>query len=425
MTYQQTIDFLFHQLPMFQRVGKSAFKKDLTNIRLLCDRLGQPQNDYPTIHIAGTNGKGSTSHILASILQAHGMKVGLYTSPHYRDFRERIKINGQLVTQDFVIDFVEKHKSSWEHIQPSFFEITVAMAFEYFAQAKVDIAIIETGLGGIYDSTNIVQPMLSIITNISYDHQNILGNTLPIIASSKAGIIKANTPVVIGERQAAVVDIFTRTATEKNAPIYFASDHFEAVPILVGFDGMDFDVYKNNELKYKKLQTQLSANYQQYNLQTTLQAIELLPYEISEKRLRFGLENIQQLTKFIGRWQILSRTPTIVCDSAHNEAGIQFSIEQLNQTPYENLHIVLGIVNDKDLSKMLPYFPKDAVYYFAKADIPRGLDAKVLQKEALEYNLVGTVHSSVPLALEAAKVSASSKDLIYVGGSIFVVAEVI
>lgn len=425
MTYQQTLDFLFNQLPMFQRIGKQAFKKDLTNIRLLCEALDQPQNKYPTIHIAGTNGKGSTAHILAAILQAYGLKVGLYTSPHYKDFRERIKINGQLATEQFVIGFVATHQESWKTVQPSFFEITVAMAFEYFAQEQVDVAIIETGLGGIYDSTNIVQPILSIITNISYDHQNILGDTLPKIATSKAGIIKPDTPVVVGERQLEVENVFLSTAESKNAPIYFASDHFEALPVLVNLEGTEFDVYKNHELLYEELQTQLYANYQYRNLQTVLQAVELLPYPISEKQLRLGLKNIQSLTRFIGRWQILGSNPTIICDSAHNEAGIELSMSQLLHTPHEALHIVMGVVKDKDLSKMLPYFPEEATYYFAKADIPRGLDTKILKEKARDYGLLGENYASVVEALEAAKSSAKKEDLIYVGGSIFVVAEVI
>ncbi len=428
MTYQQTIAYLFSQLPMFQTIGAKAFKKDLTNIKRLCAELGQPQNSYPSIHIAGTNGKGSTSHILAAVLQAHGLKVGLYTSPHYRDFRERIKINGQYISEAFVIDFVAKYRKSWEMIQPSFFEITVAMAFEYFAQQKIDIAVIETGLGGIYDSTNIITPILSVITNISFDHQEMLGDNLPQIAWSKAGIIKPNIPVVIGEKQAEVLDVFTSSAKDNNAPIYFASDHYKVEKTASTWLTTNYNAYLDNTLKYEQLQTGLSGTYQQLNLQTALQAIDLIPAnicKIEEKRLRFALEHIKTLTNFIGRWQIMQESPLIVCDSAHNEAGIQQSMKDLLSLPYQQLHLVIGVVKDKDLNKMIPYLPKSATYYFAKADIPRGLDAEILRQKVAAFERFGESYPSVAAAVAAAKANAKQNDIIYIGGSIFVVAEVI
>lgn len=428
MTYKQTVAYLFSQLPMFQAIGAKAFKKDLINIKKLCTALEQPQNRYPSIHIAGTNGKGSTSHILAAVLQAHGLKVGLYTSPHYRDFRERIKINGQYVSEAFVIDFVENYHKSWEAIQPSFFEITVAMAFEYFAQQKIDIAVIETGLGGIYDSTNIITPILSVITNISFDHQEMLGNELPQIAWSKAGIIKPNIPVVIGERQEEVVPVFETTAKANHAPIYFASDHYKIEKIASDWSTTTYNAYLDNALKYEQLKTGLTGSYQQLNLQTSLQAIDLIPIsicEIQEKQLRFALEHIQKLTNFIGRWQVMQQSPLVVCDSAHNEAGIQQSMKELLSLPHQQLHMVIGVVKDKDLNKMMPYLPKSATYYFAKADIPRGLDAEILRQKAATFERYGTSYSSVSAAVAAAKANAKQNDVVYIGGSIFVVAEII
>ena len=428
MTYQQTIDYLLEQLPMFQRIGEKAFRKDVTNTVQLAQLMGNPHLKYPSIHIAGTNGKGSMAHGLSTVLQAHGLEVGLYTSPHYRDFRERIKINGKYVTEQFVIDFVAQYKESWQLMSPSFFEITVAMAFLYFAEEKVDVAVIETGLGGRYDSTNIITPFLSVITNISYDHQQILGNTLPKIASSKAGIIKPKVPVVIGERQEEVESVFLETAQEMQSPICFASDHYRAVPLVSNFTHTVFDIYCNGELKYEKLNTNLTGNYQQYNIQTILQAVDWIPphiCQIEEEKLRYALENLKTLSNFIGRWEYISTSPRIICDSAHNEAGIQLSMQQLDQLTYRKLHLVIGFVKDKKLSKVLPFLPKNALYYFAKADLPRGLKADRLKYQALLYGLSGNSYGSVALALDAAKQSAKPDDLIYVGGSIFVVAEVI
>lgn len=427
-TYQQTIDYLFEQLPMFQRIGAAAFKKDLTNIRLLCSLHGDPQLKYPTVHIAGTNGKGSTAHILAAVLQSCGLRVGLLTSPHYRDFRERIKINGDYVSEQYVIDFVNTHHSAWATIEPSFFELSVLMGFAYFADQQVDVAIIETGLGGELDSTNVVAPVLSIITNISYDHQQFLGETLPEIASAKAGIIKLETPVVIGERQREMIAVFEAKAKQQNAPIYYANDHYKAQLKSSSLFHSVYDVYRDKELLYSDLQMNSIGNYQRLNLQTCLQALELLNDNftpISEEQLRVGLQQLTSLTNFMGRWQVLSESPLVLADSAHNEAGIQQAMEFLQVFEAKKLHIVLGFSSDKDLRKVLPLFPKTAIYYFAKPNVPRGLEVAILQEKALEHKLNGTTFSSIPKALEAAKKAAKEDDLVYVGGSIYGLAEVV
>jgi len=426
MSYQETLDFLFQQLPMFQRIGGAAFKKDLTNIRKLCADLGQPQEQFSSIHIAGTNGKGSVAHLLSAVLQAHGYKTGLYTSPHYRDFRERIKVDGEYVPEDFVVQFVEQNKASWQEIQPSFFEITVAMAFAYFAEQKVDFAVIETGLGGRLDSTNIVTPLLSVITNISFDHQEFLGDTLPEIAGEKAGIIKQGIPVVIGERQLETEPVFLAKAQAEQAPISFAEDHFSLDEISTSPSHTLFNVWHENTLLYENLSVHLSGTYQRKNVRTALQALTQLPdFQLEEARLRYGLQHLRRLTNFLGRWEVIGQQPTILCDSAHNEAGMRLAMEQLQQLEYNQLHIVLGVVKDKDRSKFFPLLPKDATYYFAKADIPRGLDGKVLAAEAREYGLHGKAYNSVVVALQSARQQAQPEDLIYVGGSIFVVAEVV
>ncbi|MEM1325625.1 MAG: folylpolyglutamate synthase/dihydrofolate synthase family protein [Bacteroidota bacterium] len=429
MIYQETLDYLFRQLPMFQRIGAVAYKKDLSNIRALCDLLGQPQTKYPTIHIAGTNGKGSTAHFLAAILQAHGLKVGVHTSPHYKDFRERIKINGQYASQQFVIDFVQNYRKDFEATQPSFFELAVAMSFEYFAQEKVDVAIIETGLGGELDSTNIVQPILSIITNISFDHQQFLGDTLPEIASAKAGIIKPNTPVVIGERQAETTSVFEQKAAQEKAKIIYASDHYEARFKHSNLHHTTYDTYRDNQLIYSSLQLNSIGNYQQYNLQTCLQAIEILNdsfVEIEEDKLRLGLANVKAMTRFLGRWQLIHERPLVLGDSAHNEAGIRSAVQFLKQMDYAQLHIVLNFSADKDLDKILPLFPEEATYYFAKADVPRGLVADQLMVAAQSHGLDGRAYANMQAALNDAKRSADEEhDLIYVGGSIYGLAEVL
>lgn len=439
--YKETLDWLFTQLPMFQRVGATAMKKDLTNIRKLCAALGNPQEKFKTLHIAGTNGKGSTAHLLSAILQAHGYKTGLYTSPHYRDFRERIKIDGSLISRKAVIQFVENHKDIFEEIQPSFFEITVALTFKHFADERVDIAVIETGLGGRLDSTNIITPLLSIITNIGYDHQQFLGDTLPLIAGEKAGIIKPGVPVVVGESHPETAPVFRQKATEEKSEIYFADEKYNAEIIKTQYPNgsgknahrevlTTFSVKDKSNDSKEIYDLNLTGTYQGKNLQTVLQTLEILPqvwsdFELKEEKLKTAFTNLKKLTRFIGRWHILAGDPLTIADSAHNEAGIRLIISQLAEINYQKLHFVLGMVNDKDIEKILSMLPKNATYYFAKANIPRGLDAKILQEKAQAEGLQGRAYSSVKNAWKAAKRKATADDLIYIGGSTFVVAEVV
>ncbi|MDO4880482.1 MAG: folylpolyglutamate synthase/dihydrofolate synthase family protein [Capnocytophaga sp.] len=404
MNYKQTIDWLFSHLPMFQNNGKKALKNKLDNILFFTKYLGFPHKNFPTIHIAGTNGKGSSSHAIASVLQEAGYKVGLYTSPHLRDFRERIKINGQEIPEQNVIDFIKKHKSFIEENDFSFFELTVAMAFDYFSTEKVDIAVIEVGLGGLLDSTNIILPEVSLITNIGKDHTDILGNTLAEIALQKAGIIKENTPVVISEFHPETAPVFTKIAKEKNAEIYFA--------------------YQKN-IPY---QTDLKGIYQEKNLKGIVQTLEVLQqkgWNISSKNIENGLLNIVKNTGLKGRWQTLSEQPKIICDTGHNHHGISQVVLQISQQEYKNLHIVLGFVKEKDIDTILPLFPKNAVYYFCSPNIPRGLDASILKEKASTFGLLGNIYPSVNEALNDAKRKASLEDMIFVGGSTFVVAEVV
>ena len=428
-TYEETLNYLFHQLPMFQRIGPAAFKKDLGNILALSEALGNPHQQFRSIHLAGTNGKGSSAHMLAAVLQAAGYKVGLYTSPHYRDFRERIKIDGQFISEEKVVAFVEHHGGLFQSIQPSFFEITVAMAFTHFAEEEVDFAVIETGLGGRLDSTNILQPELSIITNISFDHQQFLGDTLEKIAGEKAGIIKASTPVVIGETQVETESVFRAKAEQSSAKIFFADRLIQAKPIRHTISATIFEVWRNGELWLPEIEVDVRANYQSLNLQTVLQSLLVLKeskvLNWDEPSLRKGLKELRSLSRFIGRWQILDLDPLTIADSAHNEGGLKPSLEQLAEIPFERLHIVFGTVNDKDLAKVLPLLPKVAVYYFAKADVPRGMPAEQLQSAAEQEGLIGQTYDSVPLALAAAKEVANARDVIFIGGSIFVVAEVV
>ncbi|AEE53195.1 bifunctional folylpolyglutamate synthase/dihydrofolate synthase [Haliscomenobacter hydrossis] len=427
MLYQQVLDYLYAQLPMYHRIGGAAFKKDLTNTHALLDFLGNPQQKFSTIHVGGTNGKGSTSHMLSAILQAKGLKTGLYVSPHYRDFRERIKVNGQYISRKYVIDFVEKMKPIIAEVQPSFFELTVAMAFDYFAKVKVEAAVIEVGLGGRLDSTNVIRPELSVITNISFDHMQFLGETLPEIASEKAGIIKTNVPVVIGETHPESAPVFLAKAQEEHAPIQFADQHYRAKLIGEDLYHTEFDVYQNEQLRYPALRCNLHGDYQVFNLQTVLQAVDCLPaaWGIDEKVIRTGLLDLKHLTRFMGRWQLLAQHPSIIADSAHNEAGLALAMNQLQKIPHRQLHLVIGVVKDKDLQKMIPLLPIDGIYYFAKPDIPRGLEATILQKAAAEQGRKGKAYTSVKNALKAARRKAQPEDVIYVGGSIFVLAEII
>lgn len=427
MTYPQVLDFLYAQLPMFHRIGAAAFKKDLGNTIALLDHLGNPQHQFKSIHVGGTNGKGSTSHLLSAVLQAKGFKTGLYVSPHYRDFRERIKVNGQYITRQYVIDFVEKMKPIIAEVQPSFFELTVAMAFDYFAQRKVDVAVIEVGLGGRLDSTNVISPVLSVITNISYDHMQFLGNTLPEIAGEKAGIIKPGVPIVIGETHPESAPVFKAKAQAENAPLYFADQLIQAKILEEDASHTYFEVHQEGQLRYPHLAANLHGDYQRLNLQTVLQTLNCLPADwgINDENIITGLKNLVPLTRFMGRWQVLGQNPLIIADSAHNEAGIQLAMQQLAKIPREKVHLVLGVVRDKDLDKMLPQLPAEGIYYFAKPDIPRGLEAKVLQEAAAAQGRNGKAYSSVKNALKAARRKAKPEDVIYVGGSIFVLAEIL
>lgn len=427
MTYQETLDFLFQQLPMFHRIGASAYKKDLGNILALTQFLDNPQHKYPTIHIAGTNGKGSTAHMMSAILQAKGLKTGLYISPHYVDFRERIKVNGNYITKDYVVDFTERIRATILSVQPSYFELILAMAFEYFAFEQVDAAVIEVGMGGRLDSTNIIRPELSIITNISFDHQQFLGDTLPLIASEKAGIIKEGIPVVIGETHPETAPVFLEKAQQMGSKIIFADQHYAAKISSEDLEHSVFEIQKEGQIIYPALQANLHGAYQEKNIQTVLQAVDWLPkaWDIGAAEVQEGLYNLKSLTRFMGRWQVIGQKPTILCDSAHNEGGLQLAMAQLATIPRQRLHVVMGMLNDKDISKMLALFPADARYYFAKPNIPRGLDAKKLKEQAAEFDLRGRTYSSVRNALKAARRAATPEDLIYVGGSTFVLAEIL
>ncbi len=440
MTYQQTLNYLYSRLPMFTRVGSSAYKADLNNTIRFCRILDNPHQKFKSIHIGGTNGKGSTSHILAAILQTAGYKTGLYTSPHLKDFRERIRVNGKMISKKEVMRFVNDHKKDIETIEPSFFEATVAMAFQYFASQKVDIAVIEVGLGGRLDSTNIISPVLSVITNIGYDHVNILGSTLPEIAMEKAGIIKQKTPVVIGRKQTEVSDIFIQKAKENNSEIRFASEEW-----LVEKSGSPKDrksgsqeyleaVIRPNNSTIKQLnsstiqQLDLTGSYQLKNLATVLTAVDELRkqgFKISDEHIKTALKQVKSLTGLMGRWQTLSKQPLIICDTGHNEDGIREVLKNIEVTPHDNLHIVMGMVKDKDISKILGLLPQTARYYFCQPNIPRAKPANELKIEAYAFNLMGESYETIPLALQTAKSQAAKDDLIFVGGSTFVVAEVV
>jgi len=431
MNYQQTLDYLYSQLPMFQRVGAAAYKADLNNTIALCSLLGNPENKFRSIHIAGTNGKGSTSHMLASILQEAGLKVGLYTSPHLKDFRERIKINGQMIPEKNVVEFVERHKSEFEKIQLSFFEMTVGLAFDYFATEKVDIAVIEVGLGGRLDSTNVITPLVSVITNISFDHTALLGNTLELIAGEKAGIIKKNIPVVIGETTPETKKVFRAKASEQQAEIVFAEEVYNAENVRqVNNNGLylQLTMQKQEQTVYDDLLSELPGLYQQKNIATVLATVDELNrqnFALTENVVRSGIRHVIRNTGLLGRWQVLAHDPLTIADTGHNEAGIKEVLKQISLTPHDQLHVVLGMVNDKDISTILKMLPTAARYYFCRAGIPRALDAAELAAQAEASGLKGTVHDSVQAALAAARRSAAANDLVFVGGSTFTVAEVV
>lgn len=403
MTYQEAVSWMFQQLPMYQTQGKTAYKKDLSNTIKLSNYLKNPENKFKSIHVGGTNGKGSTSHMIASVLQEAGYKVGLYTSPHLKSFTERIRINGNEIPQEKVLDFIIKHKAFFEENQLSFFEMTVGMAFDYFANEEVDIAVIEVGLGGRLDSTNIISPELSIITNIGLDHVQILGDTLEKIAIEKAGIIKPKTSVVIGEKQVETAQVFIEKSKQVNADIYFASEEIQ-------------EYYA----------TDLLGAYQKKNVKTVVLALNKLEsFDVKEKHLKNGLLHVRKNTGLRGRWDVLQEKPKVICDTAHNKEGLTYVMEQLKKESYNRLHIVLGVVSDKELDAILPLFPKEATYYFSKPDIPRGLSSEILKKVSEKYNLIGEEYSSVLKAYNESLKSSSDDDLIYVGGSTFVVAEVL
>lgn len=406
MNYKETTDWMFNQLPMYQLQGASAYKKDLTNAYLLIDHLQNPQEKLKCIHVAGTNGKGSTSHMLASVLQEAGYKVGLYTSPHLKDFRERIKINGIDIPEAFVTDFITKHKHFFEANDLSFFEMTVGLAFDYFAKEKVDIAVIEVGMGGRLDATNIITPLVSVITNIGLDHTSFLGNTLDAIAFEKAGIIKSNIPVIIGEYTPETQPVFAAKAKECNSELFFAAD-----------------------LIFENYTSDLIGDYQIHNKKTVLQTIAVLntqtAFKITPDNTKSGLLNVVKNTGLQGRWQQLSEFPKVICDTAHNKNGLEIVLNQIKKEDFDSLHFVLGVVNDKDLEEILPLFPKEANYYFCKPNIPRGLDPQILKQKAAHFDLRGEVYISVSEAYQKAIENATKSDFIYIGGSTFVVAEIL
>lgn len=427
MNYQQALDYLFTQLPMFSKLGSKAYKADLSNTILLCNKLHNPQLQFPTVHIAGTNGKGSVSHTLAAILQTAGYKTGLYTSPHLKDFRERIKINGVMCSKDFVVQFTNTMKNFIEQHHPSFFEITVAMAFEYFAQEKVDIAIIETGLGGRLDSTNIITPQLSVITNISLDHIQILGETLELIASEKAGIIKQNTPVVIGETLPETKNVFEQKANTVNAPIVFAEQENKVINFFYNHELLAIEIENNFNKQRTKYNLDLTGIYQTKNIITVLSAVHQLQkigWKINEEHLHQALQNVKKITGLQGRWQLLKTSPTVIADVAHNEAGIKQVLHQLKNFSYKHLHIVIGMVKDKDVNKILDLLPQQATYYFTQAQIPRALPVEELQKLANTKNLMGNNFENVNRAIDAATNSAQKNDLILAIGSVFLIGEI-
>ena len=431
MNYTETLDYLFSRLPMYQRVGPAAYKNNLDNTLQLDNFYGNPHRHFKTIHVAGTNGKGSVSHMLAAILQSAGYKTGLYTSPHLKDFRERIRIDGKMIPENEVVNWVENYKANDElqKIEPSFFELTVAMAFDYFANEKVDIAIVEVGLGGRLDSTNIITPEISIITNIGLDHTALLGDSLEAIAKEKAGIIKNKIPVVIGTTQNETLQVFTEKADEQQAPLFFADSEYSVRYAMNDFEGNQLLAVDNNGKQiYRQLKLDLKGAYQQKNLPAVLKTLELLNisgWDISAKNFETGLAEVSKLTGLLGRWQVLGANPRTVCDTAHNADGLTEIVKQMEQTPYKKLHVVFGMVNDKEPEKILKLLPQNAAYYFTKANIPRALDENVLAKYAAEFGLKGQAFSDVNDAYNEAKKSAGKDDFIFVGGSTFIVAEIL
>lgn len=430
MSYKETLNYLYEQLPMFQRVGAAGFKKGLGNTLVLAEALGHPERQFRSVHVAGTNGKGSSSHLLAAVLQAAGYKVGLYTSPHLREFTERIKVNGQELPPEYLVEWVARWRPLFEQVEPSFFEMCVALAFAYFTEQHVDVAIVEVGLGGRFDSTNIITPLVSLITNISFDHQALLGNTLPEIAGEKAGIIKPGVPVVVSQRQPEVAAVFEQEAAAKLAHLVFADQIYQTEfaaepsvetglrPLLITQHGRPY--LPNAELG-------LPGDYQQFNLPgvlATLDELRAQGFRITEAAVRTGLRKVTRLTGLRGRWSIIGRRPLVVCDTGHNAAGLQLVVAQLRRLPHQRLHLVIGTVNDKDVPAMLALLPAEGTYYFCAANIPRALPAVELAALAAAGGLVGQEYESVAAAVAAARAAAGPDDAVFIGGSTFVVAEV-
>ncbi len=430
-TYQQVLDFLYGQLPMFQRTGPAAYKDNLDNTFRLDEMFDYPHHSFKTIHVAGTNGKGSVSHMLASVLQESGYKTGLYTSPHLKDFRERIRVNGEMISEEAVVQFTElfTEKNESVKLEPSFFELTVSMAFDYFRSQKVDIAVIEVGLGGRLDSTNIITPEVSVITNISFDHMALLGDTLPKIATEKAGIIKKDIPVVIGETTPETSNVFIEFAERIGTDLAFADQEYAADYSMLTLDGkQSLNISKNRVSLFSDLKLDLLGIYQRHNVPTVLKAIDFLNekgWNLTETNIRKGLLQVTQNTGLLGRWQIIGHNPLTICDTGHNQAGIKLVVEQISQTAWKDLHIVIGMVNDKDQSNVLALLPTNAHYYFTKASIPRAAEPEELAAKAKAFGLEGNCYPTVRQALSAALANAGKNDLVFVGGSTFVVAEIL
>ena len=428
MTYPQTLEYLFSKLPMYQRVGQAAYKDNLDNTIAICKALGNPEKKLKCVHIAGTNGKGSSSHMLAAVLQQAGYKTGLYTSPHLIDFRERVKINGKQISKQDVVKFVEEYKIIFENIQPSFFEWTVGLAFHYFAQQEVDVAIIEVGLGGRLDSTNVIKPVVSLITNISFDHVNLLGDTIQKIATEKAGIIKARIPVVISQTQTDCLTVFGNKAREEKAPLIYGDKVYKLISYKHDKEFLQIEVLNKNTNVKHSYSLDLKGEYQLKNVLGVLSSLDVLKtkgFLIEEAFIADGLKQVQKATGLMGRWQTISEKPLIIADTGHNEEGIKEVLKNLTRYTYKKLHIVLAVVNDKDISKILKLLPKDAEYYFCKANIPRALNELELSTQAKKAGLIGKPYESVTLALAKAKKQAKANDLIFIGGSTFTVADAI
>lgn len=428
MTYEKTLDYLFTKLPMYQRVGAAAYKADLNNTIAICKALGNPEKKIKCVHVAGTNGKGSSSHMLAAILQQAGYKTGLYTSPHLVDFRERIKINGKMIPKTDVVKFVEDYKNTFEKIEPSFFEWTVGLAFHYFAQQEVDVVVVEVGLGGRLDSTNVINPVCCLITNIGMDHMNLLGDTLPKIAYEKAGIIKARVPVVISQTQLEVISVFNNTAKELKAPIEFADKNYKVISFSHQNQFLTIELFNKKSNTKHIYNLDLQGSYQIKNVMGVLNTIDILKQKgfiVEAEDITNGLQHVQKLTGLQGRWQLLQEKPLVIADTGHNEDGIKEVLENLKRYTYKTLHFVLGVVNDKDISKILKLLPKDATYYFCKSSIPRALDENELSIQAKKIGLLGKAFKTVPEALASAKKHAKVHDLIFVGGSTFTVADIL